>query len=146
MRAFLDTSVLFAAVLSSLGGSRKVLQLGEAGVISLWVGPRVLAEAHSVVQRKDPTSLSDLALLLEASKVQIGPKPGRGFLEMGGAVTEYAADVHILAEALAAQADYFVTLDRKHFLENPRTSTLPFLLGTPGDLLVHLRKGLVEEE
>ena len=146
MRAFLDTSVLFAAVLSPLGGSRKVLQLGEAGVISLWVGSRVLAEAHSVVQRKDPAALPDLALLLEASNVQIGPKPERPFLDVGRAVTEYAADAYILAEALAAQADYFVTLDRKHFLENPRTSTLPFLLGTAGDLLAHLRKTLAEEE
>ena len=42
LRVFLDTSVLFAAVHSETGGARLILKLGEAGVVSLWVGPWVL--------------------------------------------------------------------------------------------------------
>ena len=41
-RVFLDTSVLFAAVLSETGGSHLILKLGEAGALPLLVGSRVL--------------------------------------------------------------------------------------------------------
>ncbi len=41
-RVFIDTSVLFAAVLSATGGSRLILKLGEAGVLRLVVSRQVL--------------------------------------------------------------------------------------------------------
>ena len=53
-RVFLDTSALFAAVLSSGGGARALLKLGESGAIRIWVGPTVLQEADEVFRRKAP--------------------------------------------------------------------------------------------
>jgi hypothetical protein len=51
------------------------------------------------------------------------------------------ADALILAAAWASGVDYFVTLDRQHFLENPRLrEAVPFGVGTPGDYLGWLRK------
>ena len=61
--AFLDTSVLFAAVLSETGGARLILKLGEAGVLRLRVGPGVLREADDVLARKAPKSKALFALL-----------------------------------------------------------------------------------
>ena len=58
------------------------------------------------------------------------------------AVVAYAPDAHVLAEALSAKVDYFVTLDRQHFVDNPRAETLPFPVGTPGDFLAWLRERL----
>ena len=43
---FLDTSVLFAAILSPTGGARAILTLAEQDAIRLWVGPVVLQEAE----------------------------------------------------------------------------------------------------
>ena len=48
-RVFLDTSVIFAAVLSPTGGARKLFLLGEAGLLQLVVGPTVLNECQDVV-------------------------------------------------------------------------------------------------
>ncbi|MCR4406296.1 MAG: PIN domain-containing protein [Anaerolineae bacterium] len=141
-RVFLDTSVLFAAVLSAEGGSRLVLKLGEAGAISLWVGPRVLQEADGMVLRKVPQTRSLLALLLDRAGVMTGPELNAAALARARAVVSYAPDAHILAEALSAEVDYFVTLDRQHFVDNSRTATLPFPVGTPADFLAWLRERL----
>lgn len=139
-RIFLDTSVLFAAVLSAGGDSRLVLKLGEAGAISLWLGSRVLQEADGVVLRKAPQTRPLLALLLSRAEVMTGPDAAA--LARARTVVSYAPDAHVLAEALSAEADYFVTLDRQHFVDNPCTAALPFPVGTPGDFLAWLRERL----
>ena len=143
--AFLDTSVLFAAVLSATGGARLILKLGEAGAVRLWIGPQVLREADNVLTRKAPESKAPFALLLERAKVSIGPEPDPTMLAQAKEVIAYAPDARILAEALAAEVDYLVTLDRQHFVGNPRVKALPFPVGTPGDFLAWLRGQMTKE-
>jgi len=143
VRVFLDTSVLFAAVLSETGGSRLILKSGEAGSIQLWVGPRVLKEADAVLARKATKSKGAFALLLDQARVSVGPEPDDTALDQARAVVEYPPDAHIVAEALAADAGYLVSLDRKHLVGNPRASELPFLVGTPGDFLAWYREHLL---
>lgn len=143
--AFLDTSVLFAAVLSATGGARLILKLGEAGSVCLWVGPQVLREADNVLMRKAPESKALLALLLERAKVNVGPEPDPMMLAQATEVVAYAPDARILAEALAVEVDYFVTLDRHHFVDNPRVKVLPFPVGTPGDFLAWLREQMAKK-
>lgn len=138
-RLFLDTSAVFAAAFSSTGGARELLRLGELGVIALWVGPSVLAEADAVFSRKTPDLRPSLAVLLARAKVAVGPQPGEDHLAHAEAVISYRPDARILAEALAANADFLVTHDQAHFLENPRLSSLPCQVGTPGDALSWLR-------
>jgi predicted nucleic acid-binding protein len=144
-RVFLDTSVLFAAVLSETGGSRLILKLGESGAVGLWVGSRVLKEAEAVLNRKAAQSKSTFALLLDQAEVSVGPSPDQAALSQARAVVTYPSDAHILGEALAAEVDYLVSLDRKHLVGNPRASDLPFPIGAPGDFLAwvreHLQKG-----
>lgn len=41
-KVFLDTCAPFAAVQSELDAARLILELSEAGAISLWVGPWAL--------------------------------------------------------------------------------------------------------
>lgn len=139
---FLDTSVLFAAVLSETGGARLILKLGEAGGLRLLVGPRVLREADDVLARKAPESKVLFALLLDQAGVEIGPVPDAVACNRAEKVVDYAPDARILAEALVAQADYFVTFDRQHFIDNPTVSGLPFPVGTPGEFLAWLRERL----
>ena len=61
--AFLDTSVLYSAVLSPSAQARSLLRLGELNLVRLWVSPAVLREADRAVRRMAPTSLPVLALL-----------------------------------------------------------------------------------
>ena len=63
-------------------------------------------------------------------------------LAQARAVVDYQPDAYILAEALAAEVDYLVSLDRKHLVGNPRASELPFPIGTPGDFLAWFRTQL----
>ncbi len=139
-RVFLDTSVLFAAVLSETGGSRLILKLGEASTLRPFVGPRVLQEAEGVIARKASQHKGLFALLLDRANVVVGPSPDEKALEQANTVVEYAPDARVLAEAIAAESDYFVSLDRKHLVGNPRAALLPFPIGTPGDFLAWFRE------
>ena len=138
-RVFLDTSVLFAVVLSEGGGSRLILELGEAGLVQLWIGPQVLRETDGVLTRKAPESKATFALLLDRCGAAVGSSPGGEAVRRASAVVGHPGDAQVLAEALEADVDYFVTLDRRHFVDNPRAAGLPFAVGTPGDFLAWVR-------
>ncbi|MEA3341003.1 MAG: PIN domain-containing protein [Chloroflexota bacterium] len=142
LKVFLDTSALFAAVHSETGGARLILKLGEAGGISLWIGPWVLQEMEGVIERKSPKSKVYLALLLERSRVQIGEEPEESALHQASSVIEYLPDAQVVAEAMVIGVEYFVSFDRKHLVGNPRAEKLPFPIGTAGDFLAWYRKRL----
>ena len=145
-RVFLDTSVLFAAVWSEQGGARLILKLGEAGAVSLWVGPWVLREADAVLQRKSAASRPYLTLLLDRAQVQVGDEARSETLEQSLSIVGYLPDAQVLAEALEIGVDYFVSLDRKHLVGNPQVAALPFALGTPGEFLKWYRLLLTDDE
>jgi len=143
-RVFLDTSVVFAAIHSAQGGARAILMLGEAGLIEVWVGPWVLRELERILDRKSPRSKPYLALLLDRARMQVGPQAGPEAVAMACAATDYLPDAQILAEAITAQAVYFVSLDRMHLVGHPAVERLPYLVGTPGDFLAWYRARLAE--
>ena len=145
-KVFVDTSVLFAAVHSQTGGARLILELGEAGAVSLWVGPWVLEEAEGMLDIKSLGSKAHFALLLDRSRVSVGGEPSESALHQAQSVIAYLPDAQVLAEALALGVDYFVSFDRKHLVGNPRARELPFPLGTAGDFLEWYRERLMEQE
>ena len=69
LKVFLDTRALFSAVHSETEGARLILKLGEAGTISLWIGPWVLQEMQNVLARKSPKSIGGFALLLDRAQI-----------------------------------------------------------------------------
>jgi predicted nucleic acid-binding protein len=139
-KVFLDTSVVFAAVLSPGGGARKLFQLSEAGVLQLFVGQNVLRECEVVVLRKAPGSLPTLALLLDVGRVEIAPIPTTKQVKKARGIVTYGPDALVLAEAMAAEPDWFITHDSAHFLNESKVSDLNFKVGTPGDLILFLRE------
>ncbi len=141
-KLFLDTSVIFAAVYSAEGGSRLLFRLGELDIIELWVGQSVLQEADEVVRRKAPHTLSDLAILLNTTHVNVGSIPGSREFDQAKELVDYLPDVWVLAEAISVAPDWFITLDRKHFLENPSLTKLHFSIGSPGDFLEAFKANL----
>jgi predicted nucleic acid-binding protein len=139
-RIFLDTSVVFAAVLSEAGGARKLFRFAEIELIQLVVGPNVLRECETVVRRKAPESLPVFAYLLELSQVEIAREPAEEAIEQANSILEYQPDVYVLAEAIGAAPDWFVTHDKEHFLTIKKNSKFGFLVGTPGDLIQALEE------
>ena len=136
---FLDTSVLIASVISSTGGARETLRLGEARVLRLCTGSRCLQEMDGLLARKAPHLRPSMVLLLDRSRVQVGPSPSAEHLVRASAVVSYSPDAYVLAEALASGCEYMVSLDRRPLVGNTCGSSLPFPIGTPGDLLLWVR-------
>ena len=134
-RVFLDTSVIFAAVLSPSGGARTLLKLGEIGLLDLTLEPNVLRECESIVRRKSPKSLPTLAALLEISHVEITERPNSESLALARSLVQYPPDAYILAEAIAARPDWFITHDKLHLLKLRHHPELEFSIGSPGDLI-----------
>ncbi len=141
VRAFLDTSALFAGIWSDEGGARMILHLGEVGAIQIVVSPQVLKEADGALKRKAPTLLPLLAILIDRSRAEVST-PARGDeAERLARTVGHSGDARVLADAAHAHADYFVTLDREHFLERAATrKASPIPMGTPGDFLLWFRE------
>ncbi len=132
----MDTSALFAGIWSVEGGARMLLRLGEAGAVQLLVSGQVLQEIESVLRRKAPYHLGALALLLDISRIEVVPPAPPDLIELCGTLTGYEADVLVLAAAWGDEVDFFVTLDKRHFLDNDALrAAVPFHIGTPGDAL-----------
>ncbi|MDX1417913.1 MAG: PIN domain-containing protein [Candidatus Promineifilaceae bacterium] len=133
---FLDTSVVFAGIWSPSGGARKLLKLGEVHALNLWVSSQVLVEIENVLRRKAPQALGTLALLLDRSRASVLAEVSVKMIAECQSLIGYRPDAVIVAAAWEARVDYFVTLDRKHFLDNQRLhQAAPFAIGTPGSCL-----------
>lgn len=133
---FLDSSAVFAAILSTTGGARQILRLGEVGQARLLVSGAVLGEVERALREKLPEHLANLALWLDAAHVVAVAAPRKATVTRLRSLLANTPDALALAAAVSAHADFFVTLDRKHFLDNaPLRAALPFPLGTPGDYL-----------
>lgn len=139
-RVFLDTSALFAGIWSESGGGRLLLNLGEAGLVTLLVSGQVLEEIERTVRAKAPETLPHLALLLHRSQVQVVEAPPRDRVAACFDLTQHQNDALVIAAAWHAASDFFVTLDKRHFLDNSvLRAAAPFSMGAPGDCLAWLR-------
>jgi predicted nucleic acid-binding protein len=144
-RIFLDTSALFAGVWSDTGGARQILKLAEAGLVRPVLSKQVLSEIENNLRRKAPDLLGKLAVLLDRVGLVLVETAPESRYQESLALTGHPGDGRVLADAWEAGADFFVTLDRQHFLENEGLrAALPFPLGTPGDFLQWYRKKYIE--
>ncbi len=147
VRIFLDTSALFAGIWSAEGGARMILKLGELGTLRIFVSPQVIREIDAALRRKAPDLLGPMAMLLDAANVDVRPEPHEETKCWASSLVTHPGDALILAAAMDVQPDYFVTLDRVHFLNNKRLlEQLPFPVGTPGDFLAWWREHVVAGE
>lgn len=135
----LDTSALFSGIWSERGGSRLLLQMGEAQIIQLQIGKQVIFELEDVLKRKAPNALRTLAILLDRSRIEIVPEATLDTFSLCSRLVNYVGDAQVLAEAWESGCEYFVTLDKLHFIQNRILSNAPFEIGTPGDCLAWLR-------
>jgi predicted nucleic acid-binding protein len=143
---FLDTSALFAACWSSEGGARLILKLGEAGALKVLVSPQVLLEAERTLRKKAQDLLPLLAILLDASRVLTVKSAGAKAVRELTKVVGHPGDAQIAADAAASDANYLVTLDRRHLLGNARlASVMPYTVATPGDFIDWFRDELMRE-
>lgn len=153
-KLFLDSSALFAGIASADGAARVLLLLGEAGQIEVWISEQVVAETERALARKAPRALPAFRQALHGSGVLIVADPGAEEVAAAGDWISHAADVPVpslrsglcLVAARKVKADFVVTLNRKHFLDDPVVATRSGLrLGTPGEALEWVRGRLGTE-
>ena len=145
-KVFLDTSALFAGVWSELGGARQILKLAEAGLLTPAVSPQVLSEIENNLRRKAPELLGKLAVLLDRVGLVLAEPAPASRCAAALALTGHPGDARVLADAWEVGTDFFVTLDRQHFLDNGSLrAAMPFPLGTPGDFILWYRQNYIEK-
>lgn len=141
-KVFFDSSALFAGVVSATGAARALLLLSEAGaLIQIIVSEQVIAETERNVARKLPRALPYYREALRAGAVKIVSDPTREGVTRHRGIITHQADVPIVVAAMKAKVDYLVTLDHRHFLDDPGVARQSGLrIGSPGDCLAWVRK------
>jgi predicted nucleic acid-binding protein len=140
---FLDSNALFAGVVSASGASRALLLLAEGGLIVVTVSEQVVAETERAVARKVPRALSTYREALRSTGLQIVRDPPAEEINHHGDIIAHRADVPIVVAAMQAKVDYLVTLNRRHFVDDPGVATRSGLrIGTPADALAWVRERL----
>ncbi|MBI2917819.1 MAG: putative toxin-antitoxin system toxin component, PIN family [Chloroflexi bacterium] len=116
-RVFLDSNVIFSGLNSPAGPPGKILQLFTDSELTVVVSQYVVDEVVRNVNEKLPWAIPELRAILDSTESEMieSMLPAevahwRPYLRLG--------DATILAAAMAARPDYFVTGDR-HFLDNP---------------------------
>ena len=144
---FLDSSALFAAIVSADGAARALLLLAEAGRVRLLISEQVIAETERAIARKAPGALAEVrqAIFQSQARILSDPDP-QDVVEHLDWMAD-PTDVPILLAAMHARVDYLVTLNRRHFLDDPQVAQRSGLrIGTPGDALAWIRRQLSQVE
>jgi predicted nucleic acid-binding protein len=143
---FLDSSALFAGIISSTGAARALLLLAESDQITITLSEQVVTETERAMARKVPQALTDLRAAILASKAQIVQDPAPEKVQENLHLISHPADVPILLSAMKAKVDYLVTHNRVHFIDDPGVAVKANLrIGTPGDALDWVR-GLISSK
>jgi hypothetical protein len=130
---FIDASCLFVAAKTSTGGSAYVLRVCQLGFLTAATSPIVLQETERSLLAK--TSLATVLLhreQLAASAVLLVPVPAPGTVR--GFHQVFGKDDHVMAGAIAAGAEYLITLDLP-LINKVRAGSYPLTACTPGEFL-----------
>jgi len=137
---FFDASALIAGVISTVGAARALLLMSEAGVVAITVSEQVIAETERTLARKAPAALSFYRETLRASRIRIVQDPPAAEVAAARDMIAHESDVPILVAAMIIETGYLVTLNRRHFIEDPEVARRSGLrIGTPGDALAWVR-------
>ncbi|HEY77177.1 MAG TPA: PIN domain-containing protein [Thermoflexia bacterium] len=141
-RVFLDTSALIAGLVSPGRASNLILSLAEAEVITLVISEEVLIEPDCNLRARLPRAIPEYRRFLAACPIEKADPPDAAEVAAAAEII-HLKDAPILAAAMALRVDYLVTLDRRHFLDDPEVARRSGLrIGTPGDFLAWLRSQL----
>ncbi len=143
LHLFFDSSALFAGVVSTDGASRALLLLAEGGLMTVSVSEQVLVETERAVARKLPQALPTFREALRSTSLRIVPDPTPEQVMAHHNLISHQTDVPIVLAAMQARVDYLVTLNRRHFIDDPGVAVRSGLrIGTSGAALTWVRECL----
>jgi uncharacterized protein len=116
LRIFLDTNVIFSGLYSSQGAPGIVLEHFVKGHVNVVISQQVLEEVVRTTKVKLPEALPALKRFLVNAPLEVIADPSPEAIQQWTKEI-HSADAAILAAAITAKPDYFITGDN-HFLEN----------------------------
>jgi predicted nucleic acid-binding protein len=137
IRAFIDSTVLFAACASAVGASRLLLDKGFAGIFQPCFSTLVLLETERNLAAKRPQALAQFVEY--RSRIAAISDPPVDFVQRAMHIVA-AKDAPIVAAAFFANAHYLLTLDQRHILAKASEIASEFGLTvlTPGQALARI--------
>ncbi len=139
-RVFLDSNVVFSGLYSPDGAPGVILEHFIKGNLRVVVSQQVLEEVIRTIKEKLPDALPALRRLLVNTPPEVVADPNLPDIERWTKKL-HLGDAAILAAAVAAQPDYFITGDR-HFLDNQEIAENAGLkIVTPAQFLETWTKG-----
>jgi predicted nucleic acid-binding protein len=142
---FFDSSALFAGIVSASGASRALLILAETGQVALTVSEQVIAETERALARKVARALPAYREAVRHTGLRIVRDPSPADVQAHQHLIRHQADVAIVLAAKRSEAEFLVTLNRRHFIDDLGVATrAELLIGTPGDALAWVREKLAQ--
>lgn len=138
-KVFLDANVIFSAAYSTTGGSAYIFQLAKKDRLTLCSSRLAIKETERNLRTKADTQrvLNFYDLLNEIPIKLIDVNSAKAKEKFSDLVGE--KDSLILASAIASKADFFLTLDKKHFLnEKALKANLPIKIVNPSQFIKNL--------
>lgn len=134
-KIFIDSSVLIAAAISPTGSARDLIMRSFRNKLKVVISDLVIAETQKNLANKAPQALPALQLFLEVLNPEV-VSPTKTFILKASKVVELK-DAPIVAGASYSKADYLVTFDRKHLLQQKREikTILKVKVVTPDELI-----------
>ncbi len=118
---FVDSSVLFAAVYSSRGIARDLVNLAITQQVQLVITPFALEEVRRNIALDFPEKLSLYEAVVMNIPFRMISNPTHEQIVMAAQYT-VIKDAPIIAAAINAQVDYLVTYDREQLLDRPEVA------------------------
>ena len=142
---FFDSSALIAGIISEKGAARALLLLAEDRKLKITVSNQVIIEVERNIAKKIPKILHVAREMIRESNEIIYKHPTKEEVSNHLNWIDHAADVPILVSAIKAHVDYLVTLNTKHFINDPQVTYRSGLrIGTPGDALSWVREQMIK--
>ncbi|MDO8498288.1 MAG: PIN domain-containing protein [bacterium] len=136
LKVYLDASVIIAALLSSSGGSAKVIQIAKLAHLALITSQNVVEEVeeHSLKIKRDKKIIQKF---IAHSGILVRERILLSAIESVEGID--LEDRHLIAGAKLTECNLLVTLDKKHLLKGEvKDSFKPLKIVTPGELLENL--------
>ena len=145
IRFFLDSSVIYAASVSRGGAARALLALSELDLVRILVCPYILSEVEESLRWKNAAALEPFRLLNRGARWEILPDATLEEIQPWLSVVPDPHDAPILAVAVVARPERFITLDVKHWIEPPQIAQRTGLvIRTPWQVMQEIRRYLAE--
>lgn len=138
MKLFLDANIIYSASRSEKGASSAIFQLKDKFKLNLISSKLALIEAErNIVEKEGPSVLERFYNFIKVINViSIDSNKAKIFYIK----TIEEKDAPILYGARQSNADFLITLDKKHFFTDTiNGKSLPFKIITPGEFIMNIK-------